>query len=65
MYRKRRENKRLDTPGSKRYNIISRRYKMSENNMVVYEKLGLANDFMFGKIMQRKELCKPFVNYHL
>ncbi len=38
---------------------------MSENNMVVYEKLGLANDFMFGKIMQRKELCKPFVNYHL
>lgn len=34
---------------------------MSENNTVTYEKLGLANDFMFGKIMQSERYCKPFL----
>ena len=37
---------------------------MSENNMpgiAKYEELGLSNDFMFGKIMQKERYCKPFL----
>lgn len=33
---------------------------MSEN-IVPYEQLGLSNDFMFGKLMQNEQLCKPFL----
>ena len=37
---------------------------MSENNtasIAKYEELGLSNDFMFGKIMQKERYCKPFL----
>lgn len=30
-------------------------------NFVSYEQLGFSNDFMFGKLMQNEQLCKPFL----
>ena len=38
------------------YNTSARRKIMKD-----YSKLGISNDFMFGKIMQDEKICRPFL----